>query len=166
MRLLRRVLAAIPILVIGPLGGFFLSIAATGLIYLSYFLCNIGVLNARRQGWPHRPAWFNLGRWGMLVNLLALGWGGLMIINIGLWTDPGLFGNFGGDGRGFTTLLTVFLKPFGAETAPDWVPAWPTFETLVGVILVTGLAYYLLAVRGTVHDVETADAATGEAVIG
>src|SRR5437667_12650816 len=41
------VLAAIPILVIGPLGGFTLSIAATGLIYLSYLLCNIGVFAAR-----------------------------------------------------------------------------------------------------------------------
>ena len=37
------VIAAIPILVTGPFGGFVLSIAATGLIYLSYLLCNIGV---------------------------------------------------------------------------------------------------------------------------
>ncbi len=43
------VLAAIPILVIGPGGGFSVSIAATGLIYLSYLLCNIGVLAARRS---------------------------------------------------------------------------------------------------------------------
>ena len=28
----------------------------TGLIYLSYFLCNIGVLVARIRGWPHKPA--------------------------------------------------------------------------------------------------------------
>ena len=41
------VLAAIPILVVGPIGGITLSIAATGLIYLSYFLCNLGVLVAR-----------------------------------------------------------------------------------------------------------------------
>ena len=47
------VLAAIPILVIGPGGGFSVSIAATGLIYLSYLLCNIGVLAARFRGWPH-----------------------------------------------------------------------------------------------------------------
>ena len=44
------VLAALPILVIGPLGGFYMSIAATGLIYLSYFLCNLGVLAARADG--------------------------------------------------------------------------------------------------------------------
>ena len=61
------VLAALPILVIGPLGGFSVSIAATGLIYLSYLLTNIGVLAARFRGWPQKPAWFNLGRWGKLV---------------------------------------------------------------------------------------------------
>ena len=51
------VLAAIPILVVGPIGGITLSIAATGLIYLSYFLCNLGVPSpgaaggrARRRG--------------------------------------------------------------------------------------------------------------------
>jgi urea carboxylase system permease len=159
------VLAAIPILVIGPLGGFFISIAATGLIYLSYFLCNVGVLSARMKGWPHKPAWFNLGRWGMPVNILALIYGGLMIINISLWTDPGLFGDFGGDGRGFTNpFINTFLKPFGQEIAG--MPAWPTFETLVGVVLLVGVVYYLVAVRGSAHDVESADLATGEAVIG
>ncbi len=57
-----------------------------GLIYCSYFLCNLGVLIARRKGWPHEGAWFSLGRWGtILVNILALVWGGLMIINIALW---------------------------------------------------------------------------------
>jgi urea carboxylase system permease len=159
------VLAAIPILVIGPLGGFFLSIAATGLIYLSYFLCNLGVLFARTKGWPHQRAWFNLGRWGMPVNILALLYGGLMIINISLWTDPGLFGDFGGDGRGYTNpFVNTFLKPFGQELS--WMPAWPTFETIIGAILVLGAIYYLVAVRGSAHDIESADAATGEAVIG
>ncbi len=159
------VLAVVPILVIGPLGGFFLSIAATGLIYLSYFLCNIGVLLARRQGWPHKPAWFNLGKWGMPVNILALVYGGLMIINIGLWADTSLFGDFGGDGRGFTNpMINSFFKPFGQELTG--MPAWPTFETIIGVILVLGVIYYAVAVRGSAHDVESGDAATGEATIG
>jgi len=159
------VLAAIPILVIGPLGGFFLSIAATGLIYLSYFLCNVGVLIARSKGWPHKRAWFNLGRWGMPVNVFALIYGGVMILNIGLWTDPSLFGDFGGDGRGFTNpFVNTFLKPFGQELS--WMPAWPTFETIIGTILVLGAVYYLVAVRGSAHDIEAGDTATGEVVIG
>jgi len=35
----------------------------------------------------------------------------------------------------------------------------------VGVLLVTGIIYYVIAIRGTAHDVES-DAATGETVIG
>jgi urea carboxylase system permease len=159
------VLAAIPILVIGPLGGYYMSIAATGLIYLSYFLCNLGVLAARRRGWPHKPAWFNLGRWGMLVNILALFYGGLMLLNIAIWADPVLFGDFGGDGRaGFSNpFLETFLTIGGNHV--EGLPQWPTFETLVGTILVIGAVYYVVAVRGRAHDVES-DAATGEAVIG
>ncbi|MGK2849739.1 MAG: amino acid permease [Candidatus Limnocylindrales bacterium] len=159
------VLAALPILVVGPLGGFYMSIAATGLIYLSYFLCNLGVLAARRRGWPHKPAWFNLGRWGMLINILALIWGGAMIINIGIWQDKALFGEFGGDGRGFTNPgFGAFFKPFGNEI--EGLPAWPTFEVLVAVILIFGVIYYALAVRGRAADIESADAVTGEAMIG
>ncbi len=110
------ILAAIPILVIGPGGGFSVSIAATGLIYLSYLLCNIGVMAARMRGWPRTPAWFSLGRWGKLVNVVAILWGGLMLINIAIWQDPNLFGNFGGAGRAATNpTIDTFVKPFGND---------------------------------------------------
>jgi urea carboxylase system permease len=158
------VLAAIPILVVGPLGGFTLSIAATGLIYLSYLLCNIGVMAARLRGWPHTPAWFNLGRWGKLVNIVAILYGGLMLVNIGIWKDSGLFGDFGGDGRAITNpTIDGFIKPFGTTIAG--MPSWPIFETLVVAILVIGAIYYAVSVRGRAHDVEV-DQATGEATIG
>lgn len=158
------VLAALPILVTGPFGGFVLSICATGLIYLSYFLCNIGVLAARRRGWPHKPAWFSLGRWGMPINILALIYGGLMIVNLGLWNDPNLFGDFGGDGRAFwNPFINSFLQWFGTKL--DWLPAWPLWETVVGLLVLLGAIYYAVAVRGRSDTVE-ADAATGEAVIG
>ena len=160
------ILAAIPILVIGPGGGFSVSIAATGLIYLSYLMTNIGVLVARYRGWPHKPAWFNLGRWGKLVNVAAIVYGGLMLLNIGLWQDPGLFGDFGGAGRGITNpTIDGFIKPFGNEIAG--MPAWPIFETLVLTLLLTGAIYYAVAVRGRVADSEAgADLATGEEIIG
>jgi urea carboxylase system permease len=158
------VLAAVPILVIGPLGGFSVSIAATGLIYLSYLLTNLGVLAARFKGWPQTPAWFSLGRWGKLVSILAIVYGGLMLLNIAIWQDPALFGDFGGAGRGITNpTIDGFIKPFGQEIAG--LPAWPIFETLVGTLLVTGAIYYAVAVRGRAADTE-ADLATGEAVIG
>ena len=158
------VLAAIPILVVGPLGGFTLSIAATGLIYLSYLLCNIGVMVARFRGWPRSPARFNLGRWGKLVNIIAVLYGGLMLLNIAIWKDSGLFGDFGGDGRAITNpTIDGFIKPFGNAIAG--MPAWPIFETLVIAILLLGAIYYAVSVRGRAADVEV-DLATGEATIG
>jgi hypothetical protein len=118
---------------------------------------------ARRRGWPREKAWFSLGRWGMLVNSLAIIYGATMLLNIGIWQDKGLFGEFGGDGRGFTNPgIGSFLTPFGNKI--EGLPAWPTFETLIGVILVTGAIYYAVAIRGRAHDIE-ADTATGEAVI-
>ena len=160
------VIAALPILVVGPVPAISISIAATGLIYVSYFMCNAGVLVARMSGWPHQPAWFNLGRWGKIVNLLALVYGALMILNIALWADTGLFGDWGTDGRLFwNPFINTFIKPFGQEISG--LPAWPVFETLVGAILIFGAIYYAVAVRGSAHDVETqADMVTGEAVIG
>jgi urea carboxylase system permease len=159
------VLAALPILVIGPLGGYFMSIAATGLIYLSYFLCNLGVLAARRRGWPHQKAWFSLGRWGMLVNVLALIYGGAMIINIALFNNSA-FGDFGGAGRdSVNPPFSAFFTPFGNKI--DGLPAWPTFEVILVALVVIGAAYYAVALRGRSSAAVEADAATGEAgVIG
>ncbi len=93
------VLAAIPFIVTGAGAAIYIAIAATGMIYISYFLCNLGVLVARRRGWPHQGAWFKLGSWGTIINILALVWGGLMVINIAIWTDPSLFGVYGNDLR-------------------------------------------------------------------
>jgi urea carboxylase system permease len=159
------VLAAIPILLVGPIGGITLSIAATGLIYLSYFLCNLGVFSARLRGWPHRQAWFNLGRWGIPINLLALIWGGVMLVNVGLWASPQLFGDFGGDGRAYWNPLINGLFSVGGNKL-DGLPPWPLFETLVGVLIVTGAVYYAVAIRGSQRDVELEPMAAPDAVIG
>ena len=167
------VLGAIPLLVTGALGSIYLAIAATGMIYLSYILCNLGVLVARQRGWPHKGAWFSLGSWGTIINILALIWGGLMVINIGLWTAPDLFGDFGNDLRNTWSnpFINTFLS-FGKNADGDpniltGLPAIPVFETLVGVVVIVGAIYYLVAQRG--REDETAvepDLATGEAVIG
>jgi amino acid transporter len=150
------VIAALPILVVGPIAAIYLSIAATGLIYVSYFLCNAGVMRARMNGWPHTRAWFSLGRWGKIINVIALIWGGLMIVNIALWNDPALFGDFGSSGRAFwNPFINTFITPFGQKV--DWMPAWPLFETLTGGIIVVGAIYYLAVVRRQAPDVEGTD---------
>jgi amino acid transporter len=157
------VLAAVPIVLTGPLGAATLAIAATGMIYLSYFLCNLGVLFARRRGWPHQGAWFKLGSWGTVLNILALVYGGLMVINIGLWVSP-IFGDFGTDLRALSNpFINTFLS-WGGQLLKD-LPAIPVFETLVGLVIGIGAIYYALTQRGREDAVE-ADAATGEATIG
>jgi amino acid transporter len=159
------VLAGIPLVVTGAGSAIYIAIAATGMIYLSYFLCNIGVLAARRRGWPHKGAWFNLGSWGTILNILALVWGGLMVVNIGIWTDTNLFGDFGNDLRNTWSnpFINTFLKVGG--NLLDQLPAWPIFETTVGAVVVVGVIYYVVAQRGREDRIE-ADLATGEAVIG
>jgi amino acid transporter len=62
-------------------GAGIIAIAATGMIYLSYFLGNIVIMRARLRGWPKTRAPFRLGRWGMLVNVVALLYGGAMLVN-------------------------------------------------------------------------------------
>ena len=165
------ILGAIPILVTGALGSIYLAIAATGMIYISYFLCNLGVLAARQRGWPHKGAWFSLGSWGTIINVVALIWGGLMVINIGLWTAPNLFGDFGNDLRNtwsnpfINTFIAIGKTPDGDPNILTGLPAIPVFEALVGVVLIVGAAYYLLAQAGR-EDAVPADLATGEATIG
>ena len=156
------VLAALPFFFTDAPG--LIATGATGLIYLSYFLANLGVLVARLRGWPHGEAWFKLGGWGLVVNILALVWGGLMIVNFALWSDPALFGNFGSDLRDLTNpSLTAITS--GGNTI-SWLPDIPFFEGTVLLILIVGVVYYLVAARGR-EDAEMApDLATGEATIG
>ena len=131
------VLAVIPILCRSP-GGFNLSIAATGLIYLSYFCAILGVAFARTRGWPRQPAKFNLGRWGMVVSIVGLLYGGLMIINIALWNSPELFGDFGSSSRTYwNPFINVLFRSING-TKLDGLPAWPLYETIVGTLLVIG----------------------------
>ena len=163
------VLGAIPLILMGATASIYLAIAATGMIYISYFMCNFGVLMARTRGWPHKGAWFSLGSWGTILNIFALLWGGLMVINIGIWTSP-IFGDFGNDLRNLwsnpfiNTFLAFGTTSEGKPNILSGLPAWPVFETLVGLVFVVGLIYYLVAQRGREDRVE-ADLATGEAVI-
>jgi hypothetical protein len=77
--------AAIPFIQFSGAG--IVAIAATGMIYLSYFLGNIVIMRARMRGWPKTPAPFRLGRWGPVVNIVGLIYGGAMLINFA-WPRP------------------------------------------------------------------------------
>ena len=159
-------LALLPLLVTGALAAFYLAIAATGTIYISYLLCNVGVLTARRRGWPHKGAWFKLGSWGTIINVLAIVWGVLMVINIGLWESP-IFGDFGNELRSIWSNppINTFLQ-WNGETLSD-LPAIPVFEFYIGAVLVVGLLYFFLSGQRRKEDLlqVEADRATGETMI-
>jgi amino acid transporter len=160
------VLSTLPLLITGAAASFYLAIAATGTIYISYLLCNWGVLRARRRGWPHQGAWFKLGSWGTVINVLALVYGLLMVINIGLWEWEG-FGDYGNELRSIWSNppINTFLQ-WNGEVLSD-LPAIPVFEFFVGSVLVVGVLYYLLSGQRRKEDVAQleADTATGESVI-
>ena len=50
------------------------AIAATGMIYRSYLVADLALLQARLKDWPRAPAPFSLGRFGIPTTLLALAW--------------------------------------------------------------------------------------------
>jgi hypothetical protein len=90
-----------------------------------------------------------------------------MIVNIALWHDENLFGNFGSANRELWNPFINGLFEF-LGTPLEGLPAWPLYESIVGLLLVTGIIYYLIAVRGTAHDVETerAELQGGDEMIG
>jgi amino acid transporter len=71
--------AAIPFIQFDGAG--IIAIAATAMIYLSYFLGNLAILRDRFRGWPRTKAPFKLGKWGVAINLLGLAYGLGMLIN-------------------------------------------------------------------------------------
>ncbi len=124
------VLAAIPLLVSQQIG--VIATGAAGLIYLSYFLTNLVLFGARQRGWPERRAWFSLGRWAMPVNIIALLYGGAMLVNFAwprLATNPALSAGFSG--------------------LADWplIGGTPIFELSVAVLLIVGGLYWLTVQR-------------------
>lgn len=131
------VLAAIPLAASQSVG--VIAIAATGLIYLCYFLTNLIVLLARRRGWPERKAWFNLGRWAVPVNILALLYGGAMLINFA-WIRP--------------ASNPILGSSAGIPATANWpiIGGMPIFEAAIAVLLIVGGLYWFFVQR---HKLET-----------
>ncbi len=126
------VLAAVPFLYYSGAGT--IAISATGMIYLSYLLGNLAILIARTKGWPTAAAPFKLSGWGVIVNVLALVWGGSMLVNF-LWPRPGSIIN-----PAISSLPNI--PDLGA------LGNIPIFEATVGVVVIVGAIYYAVAQRG------------------
>jgi amino acid transporter len=114
-------------------GAAYIAIAATGMIYLSYFICNAAVLRARLKGWPRASAPFALGRWGIPISLLGLAYGGAMLVNFA-WPRAATNPRPNEIGR----LLNFHW---------GWLNAKPVLWTVLGAILLVGAVYYAFVQR-------------------
>jgi amino acid transporter len=124
------VLSAVPFIEYSGAG--IIAIAATAMIYFSYFLGNIAILRARLTGWPKASAPFKLGGWGPVVNVLGLIYGGAMLINFA-W--PRIQSNMTPDQSGVLDFHIGFLNKI------------PILWTVFVFILLVGTIYYLVAGR-------------------
>jgi urea carboxylase system permease len=122
------VLAAIPLFKYAGAG--VVAIAATGMIYLAYFLGNFAVLRARLKGWPHEKTPFVLGKWGLPVNILALCWGGAMLINFA-WPRVASNPTPNQTGGALSTGISLLNKV-------------PILYLVLGIILIIGILYYFI----------------------
>jgi amino acid transporter len=128
------VLAGLPFIYYAGAG--LIAIGATGMIYLSYILGNIAILIARFRGWPKEGSPFKLGSWGTIVNILALVWGISMEINF-LWPRNAAIG---AQNPPVSSLPNVTIgSPIGNL---------PLYEFTLGLIIIVGAIYYLIAQRG------------------
>jgi urea carboxylase system permease len=92
---------------------------------LAYLLVTLMLLWQRLKGWPERGGsgarrGFTLGRWGLVVNLLAVGWGLFMVVNMA-WPREETYGR-------------IWYEKFAA--------LWMT-----GVLVAGGSLYYALVQR-------------------
>ena len=97
------------------------------MIYLAYLMVTGPMLKKRLQGqWPpadlKEGGYFNMGRWGLPVNIFAVLWGALMALNLA-WPRADVYGE-------------------------PWYNTWGAF-VYIGVILGAGLLWYF--VKGRHH---------------
>jgi urea carboxylase system permease len=129
------VLAAVPFIQFSGAG--IIAIAATAMIYFSYFLGNLAILRDRMKGWPRTAAPFRLGKWGLAINLLGLAYGGAMLVNFA-W--PRIQSN---PNPNQEVVAKVQLLNFHI----GFLNKIPILWTVFVFILVVGVLYYLITGR-------------------
>jgi urea carboxylase system permease len=130
------------VLNVGNQRAFFVLVSVAIIMFYIAYLCVTGpLLIARLRGqWPtpeHGP-YFNLGRWGLVVNVLAVVFQIVVMINLA-WPRPAVYG------------------------ADHWYFQWGAF-TFTGVLSLVGIVYYLVKLRGSRAEVLAEHRA--EAVLG
>jgi len=143
-------LSAIPFIQFA--GAAIIAVGATASIYLSYLLGNIAVARARAKGWPKTGAPFKLGKWGMVVNVVAILWGIAMLLNF--LTPSPVNSAFDPNASG-ASYLRIFSNPKPIQTdyfeegkqlvdfKIDWLNKIPVIWTAFALILILGVIYYV-----------------------
>jgi urea carboxylase system permease len=152
-------LAAVPYLQFS--GPTVIAVGATASIYLSYLLGNLAVMRARTRGWPKTKAPFSLGKWGKVVNVVAILWGALMLVNF--LTPSSANGAFDPNASG-ANYLRIFANPKATQT--DWYTEGdqlvdfkikflndiPIIWLVFGVVFILGLIYYFAVQRNKPYE--------------
>jgi urea carboxylase system permease len=99
------------------------------MIYIAYLLVTVPMLRKRLRGeWPPKDAkqrgYFTLGKWGLPINVIAVGWGTFMSINL-LWPRKDVYNA---------------VAPF------HWYLQYGAI-LFIGVVFFGGLAYYWFVQR-------------------
>jgi amino acid transporter len=147
-------LSAIPFIQFA--GASVIAVGATASIYFSYLLGNLAVMRARMRGWPRTRAPFSLGRWGKLVNLVAILWGAAMMLNF--LTPSSATSAFDPNASG-ANYLRIFADPKPIQTdyyvegeqltdfKIDFLNKIPVIWTVFAVVIIVGAIYYFTVQR-------------------
>jgi urea carboxylase system permease len=111
--------------------------AITSIAIILFYLCYLGVtlpmlLRRFRGTWPppNPGGYFTMGRWGLPVNIVAVTFQILVVINL-MWPRVAIYNGFG---------------------AQHWYLKWAAV-LFVGVVYIIGFLYYLLVQRNKSDDV-------------
>jgi amino acid transporter len=132
------VLSAIPFIQFA--GATIIAVAATAMIYLSYFLGGLALLRARLKGWPRTKAPFSLGKWGVVVSVVGLIYGAAMLVNF-LWPATS------------DSSLRVISNPKATQTGGfvnfhiGFLNDIPIIELVMAAVIIVGAIYYLSVQR-------------------
>jgi urea carboxylase system permease len=133
-----------------------IAVGATASIYFSYLLGNLAFMRARMKGWPKTKAPFSLGRWGMVVNVVAILWGAAMLLNF--LTPSSATSAFDPDASG-ANYLRIFADPKPVQTdyfvegdqlvdfKIDFLNEIPVIWTVFAVVIIVGAIYYFAVQR-------------------
>jgi amino acid transporter len=135
-------------------GAAVIAVGATASIYLSYLLGNMAFMRARMKGWPRTSAPFKLGKWGMVVNVIAILWGVAMMLN---FLTPSTVNSAWDPNASGANYMRIISNPKPIQTdyyaEGDQLVDFkisalnkiPVIWTVFALILISGVLYYWLA---------------------